>query len=139
MALADVVDSLPKLPAHGQIPQKSASDIFSELPKFKEPPTFLQWYGVRFVSALLGIICLLVVIFLLAWWLTLPSVAEVKALLGDKADGKDSLEALQGLRTEHSKSFKDLFQLFVLTGLVPLFTLLAGYVFGTGPTGKQGE
>jgi len=41
------------------------------------------------------------------------------------------LETFRGLQRDHFDQFRDLFQIIVLSGLVPLFTMLAGYAFGS--------
>jgi len=71
------------------------------------------------------------VLFLIAWWFTRPSIAEVQKMLNDSAEPKEVVELLRNLRRDHFDYFRDLFQLVVLSGLVPLFTLLVGYAFGS--------
>lgn len=94
-------------------------------------PTFQQLKGARLTEIMLWFIFLLIVIFLVGWWLTRPTVADVQTILGEAASGKEKLEALQSLRSEHFNVFRDLFQLAVASVLVPIFTLLAGYAFGS--------
>ena len=106
----------------------------SPVPK---PSTFVQWFGARLLSRLLWVICGSVAVFLLSWWITRPSVAEVQDLFGASANAKEVLDALSILRRDHFDQFRDLFQLLILSVLVPLFTLLAGYAFGTRQMEKQ--
>jgi len=109
----------------------SLSEAGGPLDRLREPPTYVQFIGGRMLGWLLAVICGLAAVFLGVWVMTRPSLAQVKALLGPFADPKAVLEALQDLRRDHFDHFSSLFQLLVLSGLVPLFTLLAGYAFGT--------
>ena len=95
------------------------------------PPSFQELAGARLATVVLGVICGLAVAFLVTWWWTRPSLAEVQALVGSSGSAKEVLEALQALRSAHFGELRDLFQIVVLSGLVPLFTLLAGYAFGS--------
>lgn len=57
-----------------------------------------------------------------------PSLAEIQALFGSSGSYQEVLEALQALRSARFGELRDLFQIVVLSGLVPLFTL---YAFGS--------
>jgi len=103
--------------------------------EFREPPSWVQAFSGRLAGRLLAVICSLAVAFLVAWWLTQPTLAEAQQLAGKGAQAKELLETLQALRRDHFDQFRDLFQLVVLSGLVPLFTLLAGHAFGTRQSG----
>lgn len=103
----------------------------SEWQGVRERPTFQQLKGARLTEVILWFIAGLIVIFVIGWWLTRPTVADVQTILGEAASGKEKLEALQSLRSEHFNAFRDLFQLAVASVLVPIFTLLAGYAFGS--------
>ena len=46
------------------------------------PASYLEWSGVRQMTIVLAIICVAVVGFLAAWALTLPTIADVRALPG---------------------------------------------------------
>ncbi len=104
-----------------------------------EPPTFQQLKGARLTEVILWFIFILIVMFLLGWWFTRPTVADVQTVLGEAANGKEKLEALQTLRNEHFNTFRDLFQLAVASVLMPIFTLLAGYAFGSREAERRGE
>lgn len=112
-------------------PKVSLFRLLEGMPPFREKPTFPEWFGARLASRLLLVIMLLAVTLVLAWWMTRPSLAEVQSILGTSANPKDVVETLRTLRRDHFENFGDLFQLIVLSGLVPLFTLLAGYAFGS--------
>lgn len=109
-----------------------------EIPEFSKPdPTWLQWFLSRLIRYFLWIICGMAALFLFGWWFTRPSLAEVQQLLGADAKPNEVLEALRGLQRDHLDQFRDLFQLIVLSALVPLFTLLTGYAFGSKEKQEQ--
>ncbi len=110
--------------------QVPVSDIYSAWPTKPRQPTFQELMGTRLASGVLVVICTLTVVFLFVWWFTRPSVEEIRTILGNDVNGKELLEALRNLRTDHFNELRDLFQLLVVSSLVPLFTLLAGYSFG---------
>ena len=112
----------------------------SQLPlvdPLKEPPTWIQRLGGNLASRVLWFVCGLSVLFLIAWWFTRPTLAGVQKILGNSATPKDVLEILRSLQRDHFDRFRDLFQIVVLSGLVPLFTLLAGYAFGAREREKR--
>ena len=111
--------------------------ISEEVLGFRERPSFVQWLGGRLASRVLWFVCAMVVAFSGAWWLTRPCLTEVQNILGSSADPKDVVEILRELQRDHFDQFQGLFQLLVLSALVPLFTLLAGYAFGTRQMEKQ--
>ena len=100
------------------------------IPLPKEPPSFLEWFSIRFAQYILFFILGLTAIFLLLWWFGIPTVEEVDRLFGETGEPRERLEALRSLRKEHFDQYRDLFQILVLSGLTPLFTMLAGYAFG---------
>ena len=104
-----------------------------------ERPTFQQLKGARLTEVILWFIFILIVMFLSGWWFTRPTVADVQTVLGEAANGKEKLEALQTLRNEHFNTFRDLFQLAVASVLMPIFTLLAGYAFGSREAERSGD
>lgn len=114
-------------------------------PKVPKPKTFLEWSGTWQMSLLLGFICLLAGGFLWGWVASRPDLQDAVALVqaareaGDETvvDSQELSQLLSDLQKAHSDQFGDLFQLVVMTALVPLFTLLAGYVFGRGQQARQ--
>ncbi len=106
------------------------SRVTGEFPEVRERPTFVQLSGVRFLGLLIWIICGLIVAFFASWLFTRPTFASVQAMLGDTVDPKVVVETLRALRGDHVDHYRDIFQLLVLSGLVPLVTLFAGYTFG---------
>lgn len=107
--------------------------------QLREPPSFPEWFGYLLASRLLWFILGLTVAFLIAWWWTRPTLDQVQNLLGTSANPKDVLETLNSLQRDHFDQFSRIFQLAVLSVLVPLFTLLAGYAFGSRQREKGEE
>ena len=105
------------------------------------PASFLEWSGVTQMTAVLAVICAVAVGFLLSWAVTQPTLEEARALVGSGQDPQATVQVLTQLREAHTKNHQEMFQAVVLSVLVPLFTLLAGYVFGrsraTGPTESE--
>ena len=124
------------LPA-GQPPQDVAlSDIIGQLPSLEpKPKSFIEVWGIKFMWLLLIAIVTTTGLVLLAWLLTRPGMKDVATILGPTdpnlpADAAARIDALSKLCQNHFNNYRDVFQLLVLGGLVPLFTLIAGYVFG---------
>ena len=113
------------------------SDVTSHMANLRERPTFTQAFGARVLNLLLWVICGLVVAFLLAWLTTRPTLAQVQSALGTNADSKAVLETLREMQRDHADQFRSFFQLLVLSGLVPLITLFAGYTFGVRADARQ--
>ena len=119
------------------------AEVIDAIPSLdpSQPRSHLEKKGTLAMLMLLWAICISVVLFLLCWWCTRPSQTDVKdlavALAGQNAtvSAEQLREVLVAMRQEHSTSLKDLFQTLVLSGLVPLFTLIAGYLFGKGQLG----
>jgi Sec-independent protein secretion pathway component TatC len=107
------------------------------MPTFREPPSFPEWFGARLASRLLWVICGLAVVFLVVWWATRPTLVEVRQWLGVNVASQELLTHARNLQQDHFDQFRDLFQLIVMSGLIPLFTLLAGYAFGARQREKQ--
>ena len=113
------------------------SDVTSNMANLRERPTFTQAFGARMLNLLLWVICGLGVAFLLAWLNTRPTLAQVQSALGAAADYKAVLETLREMQRDHADRFRSFFQLLVLSGLVPLITLFAGYTFGVREDARQ--
>ena len=128
--------SSEETPDSGQLREEgrsrfALSGLSRELAEIREPPSFSEWFGSLLANRLLWVICGLIVLFLASWWWTLPSLQEVREVLGDDATPDQVVATWRELRGEHLGVFRELFQLVVLSTLVPLFTLLAGYAFGS--------
>ena len=97
------------------------SDMTSHLAGLRQRPTFSQLFGARILSPLLWIVCGLG---------TRPTLMQVQSPPGTAADSKAVLETLRELQRDHADQFRSLFQLLVLSGLIPLSTRYAGYTVG---------
>lgn len=117
---------------------EQAEEILDRFPEIgpPKPRSFLEWSGSRQMTAVLAVICVMAFGCLLSWTLTQPTLADAQALAGSLPDGQTTIQAFTQLRDDHAKNYRDMFQSVVLSGLVPLFTLLAGYVFGRGRAGS---
>jgi hypothetical protein len=96
----------------------------------KDKPTFTQLIGWKFGIILLWVILGFAVVTAAAWWLTQPTLEEIKSLLPTPATGDDIRNLVRDLQNDHFQRYRDVFQLFVISTLVPLFTLVVGYAFG---------
>jgi hypothetical protein len=106
------------------------SRVTRGFPDARERPTFVQLYGVRFLGLLIWVICGLIAAFFATWCLTRPTFTSVQGMFGDAVEPKVVVDTLRELRRDHVDHYRDIFQLLVLSGLVPLVTLFAGYTFG---------
>jgi len=120
---------------------ESLADIIKRVPSLPQPKTYLEWSGIRQMTLLLAFICLVTGVFLIVWGVTRPALEDVKAMIavtgaGDQTGApltpEKAAELLESLQSKHFEHFRDIFQIAVLSALVPLFTLMAGYVFGRG-------
>src|SRR5439155_24503966 len=115
-------------------------------PPEPKPRSYLERTGSRYMGLVLIVICGFIFVFLMSWWCTRPSLHDAAKLVEmTRAEGQSKVvepqalgELLAKMQQEHSSNYRDFFQLLVMSGLVPLFTLLAGYVFGK-ETGKREE
>lgn len=121
-------------------PNISITELVQDVPRFRKPLAFKEWFSSKLVSRLLWFICALAVGIIVVWLSTRPTLADAHSLTKStsttaKVAASEVVETLRTLRKDHFEQFKSLFQLIVLSGLVPLFTLMAGYAFG----GKERE
>lgn len=100
------------------------------LPSFHTPPSWIEWFGAQLAFWILVVIGVLVVLFVIIWWATLPSMQDISAGL-KPSDSTQLVTAYNQIRESHTKWVTDFFQAVVVSTLVPIFTLLAGYVFGS--------
>ncbi len=132
---------MPEEPARyeGAKDAKSALEQFFPPIGTPDPASYLEWSGIRQMAIVLAIICIAVVGFLAAWVFTLPSIEEVHTLVegGTISDPQTAAGLLDQLRDAHLKRFREMFQLLIMSALVPLFTLLAGYVFGKSSSNRS--
>ncbi len=112
------------------------ADVYGRFP-FQEPmpKSFLEIWGIQFMRWLLLAIIVVTGLLAVAWFATRPCTSDVTAILtsadpNSRATAAAHIDALEKLCANHLNNYRDLFQLMVLGGLVPLFTLITGYVFG---------
>jgi len=137
----------PREVAVGGTYDLAPAEIYKQIPSLPEPKpkTFLEFWGVKFMLLLLVAIVAITGLLGIAWFCTRPSMSDLTAIIGradpnDAASATPRIDALQKICRNHLDSYRDLFQLLILGGLVPLFTLIAGYVFGrTQAEQKQQE
>ena len=127
-------------------PRERVADVVRDFPEIgaPRPTTFLELTGTRQMSFVLGVICVVTVAFLVAWWASRPALQHAEALLRGSTgtgqlDADKVVETLGKLQRDHTEHFRNVFQLVVMSALVPLFTLLAGYVFGRSHSASQPE
>jgi hypothetical protein len=112
------------------IQQIDLQSLSAELrPKWYERTTFKEYFGMWMAIGALGVVAVLILAFFALWATTRPSVADARFMA--ELLQQPPIEVLRDLRAEHFEQYADAFQLFVLSGMVPLFTLLAGYTFGS--------
>lgn len=98
-------------------------------PKWYTYTTFKEYFGMWMAVGSLVVVAALIIAFFAVWAASRPTPADAAAVAGTL--GQSEVIVLRELRAEHFEEFRDAFQLFVLSGMVPLFTLLAGYTFGS--------
>lgn len=94
------------------------------------PPTWLEWFGAQLAFWVLLAIVILVGVFVAIWRGTLPSMNDIATATPNKSPA-ELAEAYTRIRDSHNKWVTEFFQSVVVSTLVPIFTLLAGYAFGT--------
>ncbi len=118
-----------------------------DIPQQQKPRSYLEGIGSAMMVVVLCVICIVVIAFLISWWCTQPTLEQAKQLIA-AAHGNDTSKGIDPqilvdlhakLQHEHTNAYRDFFQMLVLSGLVPLFTLLAGYVFGKQAGQKEGS
>ncbi len=119
----------------GQVERQELSELTDDLrqeaapdhrgPDIRERPTFVQWAGYRLLWAILGLIALLFVGLLGYLAITLPSLSA----FGSPVTA-ESLALHQRASDVAFQRVTTLLDQVVIKTLVPLLTLLLGYVFG---------
>ena len=101
------------------------------------PTTFLESAGSRMMVWTLVVIVGLTATLLLFWATHRPDAAqladELRAFPSTRPTmlaPEEVIDLLAKRQAAYDESYRGMFQLLVLSGLVPLFTLMAGYVFG---------
>lgn len=117
--------------------QPGGGSPFAQFPEIR-PPTAVEAAGLWQMSVVLAVICVVAVGFWVSWMWTQPTSADARQLIGTTETSDAAVEVLIRLRSEHLNEYREMFQMVVLSGLVPLFTLLAGYMFGRGQAARHG-
>jgi hypothetical protein len=143
-------DPIPPAPAAAAGAPARAIERLSDLAEQIRPPTpppdtFEKGFGARLMLILLAVICGLTLAFALSWWFTRPSLQDASKLVeivrsnppAKALEPQAVAEVLSKMQQEHNNGYRDFFQLLVMSALVPLFTLLAGYVFGKESSRRQ--
>ena len=94
------------------------------------PPTFLEWWGVVFVSCAGGWIPLVGSGLLIHFLRNQPAIPSFAGLTAEQA--KDALSVHKQLFDQWRDSLTYIFDLLVTKTALPLVTLLLGYLFGKG-------
>jgi len=107
---------------------KQQADLTAQDDLRVQPMTQLQWAGVTL--AIVCFVCILVVTILVAFDWVVGGPSPPTTLPGDPEQAQMRIENWQALREADLERPKELFNLVVLSALLPLLTLLVGYLFG---------
>jgi len=131
------------------------------------PSTYLEYMGLWLMLIALGAIVVVGIVTVVSWTATRPTLAsltdilptattidDARDALGSAASHQeiityldeapiakpaDAVEMYKTIRQEHTASVTDLFQTVVVSALLPIFTLIAGYVFGKEASRRDPE
>jgi ABC-type spermidine/putrescine transport system permease subunit I len=122
--------------------ERNQSEI--PLPKVPMANSFLEFFGVWLMAGLIVAMAIIIVVLLSAWWWTMPDCQQVMRMLSSEGRAQSIepdkfLQLWTKLEEAHTQMFTSIFQTVVLSGLVPIFTLLAGYVFGKAQAVESGR
>ena len=116
---------------------ESLTDITKSVPRIPAPKTYLERWGIIQMSVLIGVICLVCFTMIAMWWSTRPTYADCAALFAagrgaatQPVTPEQVVELVDRMQSRRAEQYRGMIQLVVLSVLVPLFTLIAGYVFG---------
>jgi Tfp pilus assembly protein PilO len=113
-----------------EIQQVNLRNLAQEFkPRWRDRPTFKEYFGMLMAIATLVVVSILILAFFAVWASTRPTLAD--AVAQAEVLQQPAAQLLRELQVEHFEQYRDAFQLFVLSGIVPLFTLIAGYAFGS--------
>jgi hypothetical protein len=97
------------------------------------PPTFLERWGVVFLAVAGAWILLVGTLMLIYFFWKLPAFPSVTGLTPDQAT--QALNIHKQLSDQWSASLAGLFDLLVTKTVLPIVTLLLGYLFGKAKSG----
>lgn len=106
------------------------SKLASNIPPFHSPPSWIEWFGARLAFWVLVFIGVIVAAFMIVWWTTMPTLEAFAQRFGTN-DPKQLMELFIQAREAHTQWVLDFFRSVVVSTLLPIFTLLAGYAFGS--------
>lgn len=110
-------------------PKEPIEDVFRQVsPESLDEPSKMRHKSIRWVLiVLLIIIGVWGSILLLAYFITVPTMAEVKELIGDQVDW---IEIYSDIVAAHNSKFSSLAQVTLIL-IIPVFSTLAGsYIRG---------
>lgn len=110
-----------------------------------QPDTWLQKTGVILASIALASICLISILFFFYGMISEPSLGDVQEFLGkmntkdENISKEDILDTWKELKATHSQGVRDLYTDLVPKVLLPIFTLIIGYIFGERQSKRANE
>jgi len=106
-------------------PTESLSEVVRGIPEFREPPTYVQWAGIRLAYWLLAALVGLLVADLGHWFFTAPSISQFEQPI--------TTESLRLYKEASDIAFSRVTTLAnVIAGntLLPVLTFVLGHSFG---------
>lgn len=94
------------------------------------PASYLEWVGVRLAIGVGGFAALVVLILLVYWAFSAPSIGIASAS-ADPDKLRQLIEIQKQARDAHLQAVTQLFDSIVIKCLLPLFTTILGYIFGS--------
>lgn len=94
------------------------------------PYTFLQLVGVQLAAGVGGLIAL-VTLALLGYWAFSAPLINVGSITADPEKVRQVIEFQKQARDAHLQPIMQLFDSIVMKCLLPLFTTILGYIFGS--------
>ena len=101
------------------------------------PGSYLEFVGVQLAIGVGGFAALVISILLLYWAFSAPSIS-INAASTDPDKLRQLLEVQKQARDAHLQPVTQLFDSIVIKCLLPVFTTILGYIFGSR-TAKQGR
>lgn len=93
----------------------------------------LQTRGMQLASGV-GLLAVVIILFILVrWWASLPGRPDV-AQLSSGANAQQALANYEKLNQIATAQAKELFETIIVKALLPVFTLILGYIFAKSET-----
>jgi hypothetical protein len=104
-----------------------------------QPTTYLEGAGSSMLGWTLAAIVGVSALFIASWWWSLPGPSEVASYVKTFAPSNEPtkltpeqiIDLVSRMRASHTELYKSMIQMVVLSVLLPIFTLVAGYVWGS--------